>query len=321
MGQNFLRSCSLSLSGASGGATIVNGGGETDLRVAFQVESHTLQSPDLAQFVIFNASQSTAAKVQKEFTEVSFSAGYASNVGQIFKGSIVETQYGEKVEGFTTTLLRIWWANSDLAYNQARVNQTLAAGHTPQDIVDTCLKAMQPYGVTMGQVLGVDLSQPRFPRGATLVGMARDYLREIAMTKGATYTLSNSQLSIIAKDATISSGNGPTVLSAQTGMLEQPIQRPEGVIVKCLINPAITVNSLVQIKSNIISPSINGSPVLPDLTTQKGLLDNQLSSDGVYRVLHVQIDGDTRGPDWTMTLTTIGNGQKTNTVQAGLGYS
>lgn len=317
--RNWLRACTLSLTGGGGDGKILTGGGPTDLRVSFQIESHTLQSPDLAQFVIFNPSRQTAVKVQKEFTDLVFSAGYEGNTGEIFKGSIVETQYGEKIDNFTTTLLRIWCANSDLAYSNARVNTSLAAGSTPQTIVDTCLQSLGQFGVTMGQVAGIDLSQPRFPRGIVLAGMARDFLREVALSKGATHTLSNGRLSIVGKDASVP--GGPIVLSPSTGMIGQPIQRPEGIIVECLINPAIQVNTNIQIKSDIVSPSINGSPVLPNLTDRQTQLQNQLDPNGNYRVLHSLINGDSRGDAWTMTLTTLGVSQQVNQTQAGLGYS
>ena len=221
MTQNYLRACTLSLSDTSGAPAglVVTGGGPTDVRVVFEIESHTLQSPDVAQFTLFNVNAETAAKVQQEFKELIFTAGYEQNQGEIYRGSIVETQYGEKVDNFTTTLLRIWCANSDLAY-RAPVNKTLAAGSTHQTIVDTCLAAMQAAqpGFTMGQVVGVDLSAIKFPRGMVLAGMSRDFLRETCLSLGATYTLTGNKLTIIGKGSSGTNSSG-VVLSAANGML------------------------------------------------------------------------------------------------------
>ncbi|MGI3903107.1 MAG: baseplate hub protein [Janthinobacterium lividum] len=320
---NFGRTCTLSLSGGSGSDMVAHSSGLYGLKIAFEIESHTLQSPDLAQFTLYNVSPTTAAKVQGEFKEVVFTAGFefGSGEGEIFRGQIVETQYGEKTDNFTTTMLRIWCANSDLAY-RARVNTTLAAGSTHQDIVNASLKAMQDAqpGFSMGQIVGIDLTQPRFVRGIPLVGMARDFLREVALKYGATFTLSGNKLDIIHRSAEVP-GAGPVILSSTSGMINQPIQRVEGIIVQCLINPAIQLNSTIQVQSSIVSPSVSTSPVIPGSADRQAQLSNQLSTNGRYRVIHMLTRGDTRGPDWSQTLTTIGVGQNVNATQAGLGYS
>lgn len=238
MSRQWLRKCRLEFAG--GGGLIVEGGKSDQLRVQFATESRTTQSPHQAQIIITNAAPATATKVQKEFTKLTLLAGYEEgNFGPIFTGNTIETQYGEKVNDFTDTLLRIWCSGWDDAYNQAKVSTTLAAGCTPQDIVNTCLQAMSPFGVTLGQVAGIDLSQPRFPRGVVLAGMARDYLREVAQTAGATHTINDGKLDIIGKNATLPDTG--IVISAATGMIGQPILRQDGVIVRCRINPAIRV--------------------------------------------------------------------------------
>ena len=320
MSQQFLRTCSLSI---GSGSPVVTGGGPNQLRVQFAVESRVSQGPAQAQIMITNASPSTAAKLQKEHTTLTLSAGYESNSGPIFTGQIIETQYGEKVDDFTNTLLRIWCAGWDDAYNQAKVSTTLAAGSTPQNIVDTCLTAMAPYGVTMGQLAGVDLSTPAFPRGVTLAGMARDFLREVALSKGATHTVNNGKLDIVAKNASVQSSG--IVISAATGMLGQPILRQDGVIVRCRINPALQVNTAVTVQANIISPNFElGSDLTGTLNTDTVAdYQNRLSSTGQYRVLHLKTNGDSRGGPWETELTLLAQGTAPNAaqLQAGLGYS
>ncbi len=330
MGENWLRCCTLSLSGASGaaGGIVLQYREGTDLSMDFEIESHTLQSPDVACFVLRNVSPATAAKVQKEFTEVVFSAGFLEyqgnpnpREGEIFRGQIVETQYGEKVDNFTTTLLRVWCANSDLAY-RAPVSTALAADSTHQNIVDTCFKAMQAAqpGLTMGPVVGVNLSAFQFPRGLTLTGLARDYLRESCLSLGATWTLTGNKLTILAKDSP-GTGSSGVVLSGESGMLGQPIQRVEGVIVSCLINPAIQLNTTVTIQSSVVAPQVTPNAIVPGSVDRQQQLSNQINADGEYRVIHMVTNGSTRGSDWTMKLTTIGVGSNINTTQAGLGYS
>ena len=320
MSQNWLRTCTLSASGSSGSGGSVTGGGPTDLRVRFNIESHTLQAPDQACFIITNPGQQTVAAFQQEFATVMFTAGYEDNPdGLIFKGSIIQSQYGE-IENLTDRLLRVWCANSDLAYNQAHVNSTLAAGSTPQNIVDTCLQSLGQFGVTLGQIVGVDLSQPTFPRAYPLSGMARDFLREVALSKNATFSINNDLLNMFGKNAA-SSSTGIQV-NANTGMVGTAISTIEGVKVKMLINSAVQVNSNIQLDpSTLISPVFSGTvPLQTNAQDQIKEFSNQINASGQYRVLHILHEGDTRGGEWFQTLTCIGAGQQLNNTQVGLGY-
>ena len=320
MPQQFIRACTLTGSGGQSSKT-VNGGGQTDLRIRANIVTHTLQAPDQACFVITNPNIETVQAFQQEFASVTFAAGYEDGgIGQIFTGSVTYSVYGE-IESRTDRLLRIYCASSDQAYNNSQVSQTLAAGSTPQDIVNTCLQSLGQYGVTMGKVTGVDLSQPSFPRGVPLAGMARDFLREVALSLNATYCITNNQLNIIGKDA-MTSGTARQV-NSNSGMIGQAMLTPQGVIVRMLVDSAVQVNTNVQLNPDtVVSPVLSGT--IPAMTNAADLtlnLSNQLNASGLYRVLHIEYDLDTRGEPWFQTLTCLGVGQSLNPIQTGLGYS
>lgn len=319
MSRNWLRTCQITVNGET-----IDFSAPNALRVQFQTISHTQQALSSAQIVITNPARSTVAKFQKESSKVSLLCGYeGGSPGLIFSGDITRYQFGEKVNGYTDELLRIWARDGDGAYNQAKVNQSLAAGHTPQDIVNVSLKAMQPFGITMGQIVGVDLSQPKFPRGAAYVGLARDYLREIATNFGATWNINGGKLNFIAKGAP--TPGGPVVLNAKTGMIGQPIVTVQGILVSCFINSAINVDTMIKIDTkSLVNTTVTNAGV--DQTFSDADMQSQLASigasDGQYRVLHVETNGDTRGNSWTMDLTCIGAFTGAlNSNQVGLGYS
>ena len=182
---------------------------------------------------------------------------------------------------------------------------------------------MQPFGVSMGIVAGVDLSQPRFPRGYVMAGMARDYLREVATSKQATFDLTGSKLNIVARGAR--TPGGAITLTPTNGLIGWPTVRPDGIIASCLIDPRIQVHSMVQLDASSIAGTKVTNASVNDAdsqlaTTLKGLG----AADGTYRVLHIRTEGDTRGgpgSPWTMELTCLGAFTGTgNSVQAGLGY-
>ena len=317
MGRNFHRTVSLSLSG-KGGQTVVRGGGD-GLAIQFAIESRTSQAPDQAQIVIYNASAATAAMVENEFTDIVLSCGYDGNEGPIFYGSIVETQFGERVANFTTTVLRIFAAAYDKPYNLARVSTSLAAGCSPQDIVDTCVAAMKPFGISGSRIVGVDLSQPKFPRGVVMAGMARDFLREVSLSAKATWNLDQGQVNVVGVNANYP--GKPIVLSPSTGLVSQPIKRQLGVICSCLINPAIQLSTNIDLRSKVISPkyNLNNDPAGVLDTTMVGDFDSLANSTSIFRVLHMQTNGNTRGPEWETELT-LGVGNGLNFAQAAASY-
>ena len=87
MAQQWLRTCSLAISGGGSMLTIADG-----LRVRFSIKQGTTQSPDNACILITNLSDATAQKIQKAAAKkarqtVSLTAGYQGAAGLIFKGS------------------------------------------------------------------------------------------------------------------------------------------------------------------------------------------------------------------------------------------
>jgi hypothetical protein len=76
-------------------------------------------------------------------------------------------------------------------------------------------------------------------------------------------------------------GEGP-LISQETGMVGMPLQTDNGLEVKCLCNPAVTVGGVVRVVS--IEPHYNGG----------------------YKVVSVQHTGDFLQGDWLSTLICIG---------------
>ncbi len=129
----------------------------TDLRVAFHVFQSTIQTPNAAEVLIYNPSsgdhpRSSSTRSSRKLT---LTAGYQGNSGVIYSGD----DQGQRLppRGRRDDLIKIFCSDGDRAHNQAIVNTTLAKGYTPQDKVNAAVKAMAPFGVSLGLV-NVDLS-------------------------------------------------------------------------------------------------------------------------------------------------------------------
>lgn len=120
----------------------------SELRVVYDIKRGDLQTPNSARFRVYNVSETTRQRIEREFTRVVVQAGYEGNFGIIFDGTIKQVRRGR--ESQTDTYLDITAADGDSAYNFAVVNSTLSAGSAVSDHVQVCSRAMAQYGVTLG---------------------------------------------------------------------------------------------------------------------------------------------------------------------------
>lgn len=306
MSRLFLRQCSVSLTGST--SLTVNGGGSKDLRVEFLIGMSTLQSPNPGRIRIYNpAPQTITAFQNKEFKTITLTGGYSSNAGQLYSGDIKQSLYAH--DNAVDAYIDIFAGEGQNAYQKSTVTKTLSAGWTPQDKVNVALQAMQPYGVTGLGTVNVDLSQPQYPRGRPFVGMARDLLRQVALSAGATWSISQGKVNIIDHTKPQPSTT-PIVLNSQTGLVDFPRQTENGIIARCLINPAIIIGTLVQIDESVINQA-EAENTLAGGYGEVGNKNMQLKNtgkvagDGLYHVIFMETSGDTRGQDWYQTLTCL----------------
>ena len=306
MARNFLRVCSLSLTGAS--SRVITGGGSTDLDIVFDIKATTLQAPNVASFRVFNPSQDTiAAFKNKEFKTVQFSAGYEDHSGSVYYGNIMQSRAGREnaVDGY----LDIFCADAGNAYQQARVTKTLPAGYTPRDRLQVALDALAPFGVTL-RTVNVDLLTPKYPRGAAIAGMARDVIRSVALSAGAVWSIQDGRFLDIIDHNKPTPGPTKWVLNSSSGMVGIPEQTENGVLVRSLLNPAWGVNDLVQVDQEAINTAERDNNYLyggADIGERNFDLANTgvIAADGLYRILALSRHGQTRGPEWYDDLTLL----------------
>lgn len=281
MSDQYLRKCQL----------VVGSGSElidlSTLRIVFKVKQWDIQTPNYAIIRVYNLSDETSQKIQKEFSSVSLQAGYQDgNYGLIFIGSIKQVKRGR--EDQVNTYLDILAADADQTYNFGVVNISLAAGSTPTDHVTAIAKAM---GLQVGYVDG--LPKTALPRGKVIYGMGRDHLRRIVTSAGASYSIQDGKLQIIPLTGYLP--GTAVVLTSKTGMIGMPEQTQDGIKVQCLLNPKIKIGTRLQIDNASIQraakdPSLQGELAFNFLPA--------ISDDGFYRVLVHEYEGDTRGNPW-----------------------
>lgn len=284
MTQQWLRKAELIVGDDAGNALDLSA-----LHITFSVHGATTQTLKRATVRVYNLAQDTINRVQREFTRFTLQAGYDGGIGQIFSGSITKIKRGR--ENATDSFLELEGADGDKVYNWGVVSTTLAAGWTYQDKISALAKAMESYGILMGVM--PPLPSTKGPAGITMYGMVRDHLRQTADAIGCDWNIHDGRLNFIPKGGYLTSD--AIVLSPSTGMVGVPELTMEGIVVKCLLNPNIKAGMRVQIDNSFITDTVVKKPMQPQ--TQDIKMPT-LDARGVYKVLYVVNNGDTRGQTW-----------------------
>lgn len=271
-----------------------NGLDLSQLHCKFTVKQLGIQTPNCADIRVYNLSADTALAIKKQFTKVTIQGGYDSNFGVIFTGNIKQAIIGR--ESQTDTFLDLNCGDGDLAYNFAVVNQTIAAGSSQADQTTQVMNSMNALGVKLAPNQTQALKTFKLPRGKTLWGGSKDYLRTISKQNGQTWSIQNSLVAFVPQNAY---APGETViLTSKTGIIGTPQQTNYGVNVVCLMNPLIHPRRTIKIDNASVAQ------LRVDLGNPKDPVNlaPPLTADGVYYVLVVEQTGDNRGIDWYSKL-------------------
>lgn len=276
----------------------------SQMHFTFNTKQEDEESPNNCSVRVYNLSSDTVVRIQGEFNKIVLQAGYeAAPFGVIFQGNIKQFRVGK--ESPTVTYLDILAADGDSAYNFSMLNRTLAAGSDPNQRVAAVIDAMKPHGVDQGQVQ-LPGTGGILPRGKVLWGLARDALRQQAVTHGCTWNIDDGKVNVTPLDGYLP--GEAVVLNAQTGLIGRPEQTQEGVRARCLLNPRIRTGALVKIDNQSINRTQQqGDFAKPgfQLAYDKyvGLqMFADVTADGLYRCYVAEHRGDTRGQEWYTDL-------------------
>jgi Baseplate hub gp41 len=297
----------------------------SEFRIRFNINQSDVETPSTLLVRVYNLSQKTAAALRGEYQRVVLQAGYdyPNGTGVLFDGTIKQVLTGHETN--TDSYVDILAADGDIAYNNAIINASLAAGSTPADQLAALNKAMAPYGITTG--FTTDLPVPALSRGKVMFGLAKERLRDLANSVGASWSIQNGKLTLIPLDGY--RPNEAVVISSATGMVGFPEQTPGGINVTCLLNPKIRIGTIVQIAAEDINQGVIAtsgpllfptSPRLDNLPTQAFIA--KISGAGYYKVLVSEYEGDTRGEPWYSHLVCLAvdiDTKKLNPNYAGAG--
>lgn len=284
-----------------------------NLHITFRITAQTTTAPATLQARIYNVAPTTAAKIrsfptittgnvagssaQPNSGRVVLQAGYSGNFGIVFSGEIMQTRQGR--ESPADTYVDIFAGDGDAAHVWSVINTSLAAGYTQADLKNAIDAARMPYGVVSSALPdNVDTSK-QAPRGKPMFGMARDYHTDFASTNGlATWTSGGTTQWWHPQSPY--KPNDVVVINSATGMVGLPQQTDWGITVRMLLNPSVGAGSLLKIDNTSIQRAQFTASYDQSQTNLflGGSLNADTNADGLYRVLAVELIGDTRGTEW-----------------------
>lgn len=249
----------------------MNPGNSTNdqLFVDFRVVRGISSTANSAEIGIWNLSESTRNSVGKEFDDIILEAGYANNVGVIFRGQIRDVEHIVYENGVRTA---IYAGDGDAAFRSATVSVTVEPGATAEDVVGAVYETFEREGVTRGEwEFPKDMRTYRRPY--SMVGPSAREMDTLGRTNKFYWNIQNNAMEILPADGFLP---GAVFLSEYSGLVGSPTITDNGVKVRATMNPGIRPNRTIVVDA-------------------KTLKLNAIS--GTYRVGNAEYYGDNRdGP-------------------------
>lgn len=246
---------------------------EDCLHVSFSIEKSSAESPNDAKVQIWNLSPKNLRILESKDCAVELQAGYGTSRSLLLVGN---------VSSAITTL-----DNADRLTELTVVDGLVELRDTNITVsingkVD-CKKVYRQIADAMGISIKFagDLWFRALPHGFSFTGKAKSALSKIANYCGQAWSIQNQVLHITWPGRSITTQG--YLLSADTGLINIPKritigsgdESKTGWEVEYLLNGAIGVNDIVELRSNTVS--------------------------GYFLVYKVTIDGDNMGGDWVCT--------------------
>ena len=285
----------------------------SSLHFKFNTTAWINGTPKTLRLRLWNAYDQTLEPIKQEGGQIVLSAGYNKAQGIVFSGQIIQIRTGRD-EG-VNTFCDFIATDNDAFYTQGFISESLAAGSS---VNNRLFRIAEASGMTLNDSdIIVDTStatNTKLPRGRVFYGLAKDHLRQVAKAAGANYEVEGNNITVLGN---YNYKNLPVPdINHKTGMIGVPTQMIDGIHVQTLMSPFIVQGQLIHINSASIQAQ--------ELSIQPGGNVNQgqavtvprINTDGYYKVLYVNHEGDTRGPDWYTNIVCYDK-QITNASQPG----
>lgn len=272
---------------------------EDPMRVKFDLKVTALREANDGSITIYNLSPQTESQIIREGTLVKLEAGYEENMSIIYVGNIIQPIRGK--ENGTDYFLKLIVMGADDYRNLAFASGVLNSNLSRRDMALQVLRYsnIRPgviYIEDLPDLEVVDGSTPKTERPKVLFGPTSEYMDQIAKMGGTTSYISNKgELRFFKPVVKSIDQTYVHEVNMETGMIGMPQKEGYGITVRTLLNPQVSIGDFLH---------IDNKSVLQDQLSL-GEIPYLLDEDGLYRVISISYEGDTRDTEWYTTFTTF----------------
>lgn len=273
-----------------------------DFKIEFEITKTLRHTPNHAEIKIYNLSPDTEATIRTEFDELLVNGGYRDSVRTVFIGNIARVRRYRKGNDWITQIIA---GDGDGDYYGTVINTTLAAGVLDSDVLNHIVSQFKK--TKLGHSLAVTANKTKRLRGKVMVGPARNYLHQLAASVDTEWSIQDGVLQFVPFEGTLP--GEATVINANTGMSKAPEINDKGIKVWCKLNPALKPGGRIKLDNNDIKEEMRtifeqaaGAKKPGVHKDKKKRSPARIDPDGIYKILTVTHEGDTRGPKWQSEL-------------------
>ncbi len=240
----------------------------TGLRINFSVEKTSESNPNQAKIQVFNLSQASRSFVETKGLKLVLQVGYEppgskSLIETLCQGDVKKVSNELKGSDWVTTLEV---GDGETALTEKTFDKTFEKGITLQKAIGEVKNSL---GLASGAIAGI--KDKVFKSGLTLSGGSKQLLDTLTKEGDVEWSVQDGEVQILPPKGFTS--DEVIFLSPQTGLLDSPVKREEGIEIRSLLIPKIRPGRRIQVDSSIVK--------------------------GTYRIRKVTFSGDTHEGDWT----------------------
>lgn len=252
----------------------------TPLQIEFEIDQTPNGYVSYAEITLFGLADSTKARIYREYTDVTLTAGYVDNFGPIFKGAIVNIESGR--DG-AEHWVKMYCRSGGRQWDDAYVSKSFGPG-TPQ--IEIIRHVAQSFGYPV--LIDGDFSAlPTAALGKTIDQDSKSAMQALSSEFGFAWIMQNNTLVVLAEDALVPTDE--QTFSATTGMIGSPSITVLGADVTVKMNPVIRPGHAFRLEAQTGQFSFNQVyyKKFPDTI-----------GTGRYKTLSLKYSGSFYGPNW-----------------------
>lgn len=275
----------------------------SDLHVTFEVSKSLTREANTGTVTIYNLNTETENDLMVNCNRVTIEAGYEGLFGLIYDGDVIQGIRG--VENGVDYYLTLVTMDCERFLNSGFISYTMTRGMSKRDVAkNICNVSTNPVELNS---ISSSFNKAKYIRGKVVFGKSRDFLDQLAATSNANFYTDSGKVNLVS--ANDIPENQLIYLDSSSGLIGSPQQNAEGITFQCLINPRITLYSLVNIPNY---------QIVEQEYSDGNSLVYTLDQDQLYRIIKVDFSGDTRGQNWYVDCTATNQAGAIPQIIAGL---